>query len=117
MIEVAEKPVKKLFVGERVYYEKHEDLATVLALSAATGQPVALYWAEGIVFIVSPAYQDSDLMAEKYLEGEIHWSSIAYAKLDDFAEHIRVKGMEIPVIDASKSKMMKEVAIWLKEHI
>ena len=117
MINIVENPIKKLFIGERIFYDKVEDLASVLALSLSSGQPVALYWAEGIVYIVSPAHPDSDIMVEKYLEGEMHWSSVAYAKLGDFKEHIRIKGMEIPVIDASRAEIMREIAIWLKQKI
>jgi len=117
MIEIKEKPIEKLFIGEHVYYKDAEDLATVLALVLASGQPVALHWASGIVFIVSPTHPDSELLVEKYLDGEMYWTSVAYARMNDYQENIRVKGMEVPVIDASRSNMMKEIASWLKKQI
>ena len=47
----------------------------------------------------------------------MYWTSVAYARMNDYHENIRVKGMEIPVIDASRSNMMKEIASWLKKQI
>ena len=115
MVEIIEKPPKKLIIGERVLYKTHDDLASVVALAASAGQPVALNWAEGILFIPA-AFPESEIMMEKYLEGEIHWSSVAYARMDKFQDKMRVLGLEIPIVDVSRSKVMREAAIWLKEH-
>ena len=117
MVEIIEKPQKRLVIGERVFYKTLDDLAAVVALSAAAGHPTALCWGEGVLFIPSEAFPDSEIMVEKYLEGETHWASVAYTRLDKFQDKIRVSGMEIPVVDVSRSKVMRETAIWLKERI
>lgn len=116
MVEIIEKPQKRLVVGERVFYKAPDDLASFVALSAA-GHPVAIYWAEGILFIPSGAFPDSEVMVERYLEGETHWASVAYARLDKFQEKMRIQGIEIPVVDVSRSQVMKEAAVWLKKRI
>ncbi|MBI2127411.1 MAG: hypothetical protein HYU02_08910, partial [Thaumarchaeota archaeon] len=50
MVEIIEKPPKRLIIGERIFYKTYDDLASIVALAASAGQPVALYWAEGILF-------------------------------------------------------------------
>ncbi|MEE9283435.1 MAG: hypothetical protein V3U49_05115 [Nitrososphaerales archaeon] len=117
MVEIIEKPLKRLVVGESIFYNKIDDLATVVGLAAATGHPIALNWAEGVVYIPLPAYSDTDIMIEKYLEGEMHWASVAFSEMKTFEDKIRVQGLEIPVIDVSRSKVMNEVASWLKNKI
>ena len=117
MVEIIEKPPRKLVVGERIFYTTSDDLGSIVALAASAGQPVALFWAEGILFIPAPAFPDSEVMVEKYLEGETYWASVAYTRLDRFQEKIRVVGIEIPIVDVSRSKAMREAAVWLKEHI
>ena len=39
------------------------------------------------------------------------------SKMSDFQGHVRIKGMEIPVIDVSKSEVMNSIATWLKKKI
>ena len=117
MVEIIEKPLKTLVVGETIFYNKIDDLASVVGLAAATGHPIVLNWAEGVVYIPLPAYSDSDIMVEKYLEGEMHWASIAFSRMEKYEDQIRVQGLEIPVIDVSRSKIMDEVATWLKNKI
>jgi len=114
MVEILDKPPKKIFVGEHIFYNESDDLVKNLVIAAAAGQPVALLWAGGIVFIPSPAFSESELMVQKYLDGEVHWASVSFASMDEYQAQIRIKGLEIPVIDASRSKTMREVAKWLK---
>ena len=63
------------------------------------------------------AFPESEIMIEKYLEGETHWTSVAYARMEKLQDKIRILGIEIPVVDVSRSKTMKDVALWLKDHI
>lgn len=116
MVEIIEKAPKKLVVGESIFYKKYDDLAAMVALAAASGHPIALNWSDGVVYIPLPAYSDSDIMVEKYLEGEMHWASVAFSIMEKFEGKIRVQGLEIPVIDVSRSKVMSEVASWLKNR-
>lgn len=116
MIDIIHNPIKKVHISEYIYYKDYEELAAILTLNPMA-QSATLFWAQGIIFIASPAHQDSEIMVEKYLEGEVYWNTIAFSKMSDFQGHVRIKGMEIPVIDVSKSEVMNSIAAWLKKKI
>ena len=59
MIDIIHNPIKKIHISEYIYYKDYEELAAILTLNPMA-QSATLFWAQGIIFIASPAHQDSD---------------------------------------------------------
>lgn len=114
MVEIVYKPLKELVIGDYTYYPKPETLASQLGIMVATGQPTALLWAEGVVFVPMPILPETEWMAQEYLRGRVYWSSVMFALMPTFQSPVRAGVLEVPVIDVSLNSMMKEVAQWLK---
>jgi hypothetical protein len=102
---------------EYTQYSKPETLAANLSVAIQAGQPAAMLWSEGVVFIPVPLTPETNVTAQEYLKGRIFWSSVLFSLLTTYQTKIKVGTLEIPVIDASPNPVMKQVACWLKDRI
>jgi len=73
-IEIIVSPIKKIVVFESTELSIEEFFERI-RLMAMTGQPIALNWSEGMVFIASPYQPDSDVIIEQTLKGTIFWGA------------------------------------------
>jgi hypothetical protein len=117
MIEITYKPFKELIIMEYTQYPKPEALAANLSITIQAGQPTALLWSEGVVFIPIPLTPETEIVAREYMNGRILWSSILFALLPIYQPTIKVGTLEVPVIDASPNHVMQQVSRWLKERL
>ena len=117
MVDIIYKPFKELTIMEYTRYSKPEALAANLSIAIQSGQPAALLWSEGVVFVPVPLPPETDIVAQEYLNGRILWSSVLFALLPAYQQTIKVGTLEVPVIDATPNPIMQQVAHWLKEQV
>lgn len=113
-MEILFKPVKELVIMECVRYPSKEALANSLAFLLRTGQPIALDWAEGVVFFGMPLPPTTDALVKDYMEGRIYWPSVMFALMPTYQAAISIGTLDVPVIDMSPNPTMRTVAGWLK---
>ena len=114
MVEIVHKPLKEIVIIDYSYYPKPEDLAEDMAMVMKMGQAIALLWTEGVVFLPAMASMDSEKMAEEFLNGRSYWHSVTFSLMPTYSENLRVRGVEVPVVNVTHNATMREVARWLK---
>jgi len=113
MVEFEYQPWKKIIFHEVVKYPIEFFLSqhSLGVPSGGVGRP--LQWADGVVFDLA-VMSGPDVIKEQ-LEGKIHYASIVYGLLEKHQPEFKVDGnIRIPVIDVSDSKILKEMAAWIK---
>lgn len=119
MLEIVHQPIKKLIVLEVVPYDTPSGLAKAIGIIMRTGQPAILNWAEGIVFVYNPLPPTTERLMEKYLEGTAYCSSVVFSSLPVYSPKITIEDpglgtVEIPLLDVSQNRIMRDLAVWLK---
>jgi hypothetical protein len=115
-IEIVEQPVKKIVILSSSRFSLDEFFQRT-ELMIRAGQPFALNWVEGVVFIFSPYLPDSEAMVEEALQGIHYWSSLAFAAMPKYEPIKRFGAIEIPIINQSSVPELKQVGDWLKQKI
>jgi hypothetical protein len=119
-IEIVEYPIKKIVILSTTQLSLEEFfmrmVLTAKALAMA-GQSLALSWAEGIIFFISPYHSDSDIIIEETLKGTQYFSGVIFASMPRYESAKKVSGGEIPIIDQTSLPEMKQIAQWLKNKI
>lgn len=114
MVEIIYKPLKEIIIIDYSQYPSPNDLAEDMAMVMKMGQAIALLWTEGVVFLPAMASTDTEKMAEEFLNGRSYWHSVTFALMSNYAENLKVRGVEVPVVNVSHNTVMREVARWLK---
>ena len=115
-IEITVQPIKKIVIFECTELSIEEFFKRI-KLIAISRQPVALNWAEGIVFLSSPYQPDSDIMIEETLKGTMYWAGVLFSSMPKYQPIKKFGAREIPVIDQTPIPYLKQVARWLKKRI
>jgi hypothetical protein len=117
-MKITYEPFEEVVVKEYVRYENLQNLLFIFAQLRASGQPVSLNWAKGVVFALSPLPPSTDQLMEDYLKGRLYIASASFALMSDYKEVVNYvadgQKMPIPVINASDSVALCEIAEWLK---
>lgn len=115
-VKIIYQPIEEIVIGEFVLVKDVEELARPLGLASVYSQTIGLQWAEGVVFIFVPMGLVTDFGQSEYIEsGRIHIPSIPFALMEIYEKSIRThEGMIVPIINASESPIMRELALWLK---
>ncbi len=117
MIKIIYDPFKEIVIKEVVRYEKIDDLLYPLAQLRASGAPVALNWANGVVFVFNPIPTDTDQLIEEYVQGRMYWASVAFAIMPEYKPIVETKERaQVPVINGSSNHIFGQVAEWLKQQ-
>ena len=114
--EIIIQPIKKIVIFECTELSI-EELFQRIELLARSGQPVALNWAEGIVFLCMPYQPDSDLMIEQTLKGTMYWAIAIFSSMPKYQPIKKFGAREIPIIDQTSIPYLRQVAQWLKKKI
>lgn len=120
-MEIEYEPFKKVKIGEITKFATPEDLGRQVGLLfIRAGQPTVLFWAEGVVFLREVYVSRSEEFARDYKEGTIYWNSVMYSVMPEYKPVVKTKlpdfgNIEIPVVDWSKNKAMREIGKWLRE--
>ena len=115
-IEIIVSPIKKIVVFESTELSIEEFFERI-RLMAMTGQPIALNWSEGMVFIASPYQPDSDVIIEQTLKGTIFWGGLIFASMPKYEPIKKLGGREVPIIDQTSMRHLRQVAQWLKKGV
>jgi hypothetical protein len=117
-MKIKYEPIEEIVVKEYVRYENLQNLLYIFAQLRASGQPVSLNWAKGVAFTHSLLPPSTDQLMEDYLKGRLYIVSAHFALMPDYKEVVHYNSPEgqipIPVINASDSKALCELAEWLK---
>lgn len=115
-VEIIAQPIKKIVIFECTEFSIEEFFKRI-ELLAVSGQPVALSWAEGIVFLALPYQPDSDIIIEEALKGTIYWATVIFSSMPKYEPIKKFGAREVPVIDQTSIPYLRQVARWLKKRI
>ena len=118
-MKITYEPFEEVIVKEYVRYENLQNLLFIFAQLRASGQPVSLNWAKGVVFALSPLPPSTDQLMEDYLKGRLYIASASFALMPIYKEVVSYNSpdgqkMPVPVINVSDSVALCEIAEWLK---
>ena len=119
-IEIIVQPIKKIVIFEctqlpnEEFFKRVELMAMSMAMS---GQPVALNWAEGIVFLYLSYQPDSDIIIEETMKGTIYWTGVMFSSMPKYQPIKKFGAREVPIIDQTSIPYLRQIAKWLKKRI
>ena len=117
MVKITYEPIKEIVIKEYVRFEKIEDLIYIFAQLRASGAPVSLNWANGLVFVYSLISPENDLILEDYLKGRVYWTNVSFAEMPKYKPLVETKErVQVPIINASSSPIIVQVMEWLKQQ-
>ena len=112
------EPFKELVVKDFSKFEKLEDLVYIGAQLRAVGQPVALNWAEGVVFFHTVMDPITDELVEEFLKGRLYYIGVNFALMERYKPQVTYKSSQgeivVPIINVSSKRILSELAKWLK---
>lgn len=96
-------------------FNSQQNLASMIAfVMNVSGQPMALYWAEGVVFLAD--FVEPEALPDEYVKGKVYASNVSHAPMTKYNTMIRVGNMEVPVIDVSSNIALRDLARWIHEN-
>ncbi len=96
-------------------FSSQANLASMIAfVMNVSSQPMALYWAEGVVFLAD--FVEPEALPEEFVKGRIYASNVSHAPMVKYNNLIRVGNMEVPVIDVSSNIALRDLARWIREN-
>jgi len=117
-MKIRYEPFKEIVVKDLVKFENLNDLLYGFANMRAAGQPVALSWAEGVVFVYVGLSPNTPGLMKDFLKGRLYYVGVNFALLENYAPSLVYKNQQgqvaVPIINVSSSQMLCEVAKWLK---
>jgi hypothetical protein len=117
MVKITYEPINEIAIKEYVRFEKVEDLIYIFAQLRASGAPVSLSWANGLVFVYSPLPPENDLVLEDYLKGKIYWTNVSFAEMPQYKSIVETRErVQVPIINLNSSSIIVEVTEWLKQQ-
>ena len=111
------EPFKEVVVMEKEPFANAEEIARFASIIAG-GKAAGLYWADGIVFLYFPLPASTETTAKILVEhGKVYWTFLGYAQMPKYQPIIETREkMIVPVVDMTANRLMKSVAVWLKEQ-
>ena len=117
VIKIIYEPFKEIVIKEYTRFDRIEDLVYIFAQLRAGGAPLALSWANGIVFVYSPIPPDSDQLIDEFLKGRIYWANVSFADMPQYKQVLETKEkIQVPVINTSSNATFSQVTEWLKNQ-
>jgi len=119
-IEIIVQPIKKIIIFEctqlpnEEFFKRVELMAISMAMS---GQPLALNWAEGIVFLTLPFQPESDIIIEQAMKGIVYLAGVMFSSMPKYQPIKKFGAREVPIIDQTSIPYLRQVAQWLKKRI
>ena len=112
------EPFKELVIKDFSKFEKLEDMIYIFAQLRAVGQPVALNWAEGVVFIHTVMEPITNELVEEFLKGRLYCIDVNFALMERYQPQVTYKSPQgeiaVPIINVSSNQIFSELAKWLK---
>jgi len=115
MVSIVHAPPQEIVVTGITGFTSQQNLASMIAfVMNVSGQPMALYWAEGVVFLAD--FVEPEALPDEYVKGKIYASNVSHAPMAKYNTAIRVGTMEVPVIDVSSNIALRDLARWIREN-
>jgi len=115
MVSIIHAPPQEIVVTGLTSFTSQQNLASMIAfVMNVSGQPMALYWAEGVVFLAD--FVEPEALPDEYVKGKIYASNVSHAPMAKYNNLIRVGNMEVPVIDVSSNIALRDLAQWIREN-
>jgi hypothetical protein len=111
------EPFKEVIIMERDFFPTPDDIARFASIIAG-GKAAGLYWADGVIFLYFPLPASTETTAKMLIEhGRVYWTFVGYSFMPKYQSVIETREkMIVPVVDMTTNKLLKKVAIWLKEQ-
>src|SRR5437867_6988204 len=115
MVSIVHSPPQEVIVTGLTGFGTQRDLASMIAfVMNVSGQPMALYWAEGVVFLAD--FVEPEALPEEYVKGRIFASNVSHAPMTKYNKSVKVGTMEVLVIDVSSNIAYRDLARWIREN-
>ncbi len=115
MVLIVHSPPQEIVVTGLTGFTSQQNLASMIAfVMNVSGQPMALYWAEGVVFLAD--FVEPEALPDEYVKGKIYASNVSHAPMVKYNNAIRIGTMEVPVIDVSSNVALRDLARWIREN-
>ena len=115
MVSIIHAPPQEIVVTGLTSFISQQNLASMIAfVMNVSGQPMALYWAEGVVFLAD--FVEPDALPDEYVKGRIYASNVSHAPMVKYSTSIRIANVEVPVIDVSSNVALRDLARWIREN-
>ena len=115
MVSIIHAPPQEIVVTGLTGFSSQQNLASMIAfVMNVSGQPMALYWAEGVVFLAD--FVEPEALPDEYVKGKIYASNVSHAPMTKYNNAIKVGNMEVPVIDVSSNIALRDLARWIREN-
>ena len=115
MVSIIHAPPQEIVVTGLTSFISQQNLASMIAfVMNVSGQPMALYWAEGVVFLAD--FVEPDALPDEYVKGRIYASNVSHAPMVKYSNSIRIANVEVPVIDVSSNVALRDLARWIREN-
>jgi hypothetical protein len=119
-LKITYEPFKEIVIKDCMKFEKLEDLIYAFAQLRAMGQPASLNWAEGVVFIHVAMQPITEELVEDFLKGRLYYVGVQFALMNKYRPVLTHKSPQgefsLPVINVSSSRLLSELAKWLKTY-
>jgi len=109
MVRITVKPWQEIVVHEVIEHEVKGLLKLRVLLQSKGMIAEPLLWAEGVLFSRTAFPGTSDVVKEQ-LQGVIHLTAVEWAPMPKYKEALALEGVTIPVIDASKTEALRDLA-------
>ncbi len=117
MVKITYEPINEIVIKEYIRFEKIEDLIYIFAQLRASGAPVSLNWANGLVFVYSLLPFENDQILEDFLKGKVYWTNVSFSKMPEYKQIIETKErVQVPIVNASSSPTIVKIMEWLKQQ-
>src|SRR5690242_21141342 len=94
MVTIIHAPPQEIVVTGLTGFSSQQNLASMIAfVMNVSGQPMALYWAEGVVFLAD--FVEPEALPDEYVKGKIYASNVSHAPMAKYSNMIRVGNMEV----------------------
>jgi len=117
LVKITYEPFKEVVIKEYTCFEKIEDLIYIFAQLRASGAPVSLSWANGIVFVYGVLPPDTDQIMDEFLKGRVYWVDVAFAAMPEYKPVLETKEkIQVPIVNLSSNPIIRQVTEWLKQQ-
>ena len=117
MVKITYEPITEIVIKEYIRFEQIEDLIYIFAQARATGSPVSLSWANGLVFVYSALSPETEDIMNDFLKGKIYWTSVSFAEMPEYKPVIATREMvQVPIINMNSSPIIVQIMDWLKQQ-
>lgn len=117
MTEIEYQPIQKIAVHEIIKHS-FDDFLNARAIPQPTGYPpVAVRWADGIVFTAN-AYPPTPELVNEQVHGTVHWQNVEFAEMENYQKILtnQNSGGHVIVVDFSNNTTVMDFVRWLKRQ-